>query len=103
MEIIIYGLVGYAIVEIIAAVLLFLDTPSTPKSTGSTRPVSSNKNTSRRIEEEMDWILAEDARRRREQQQQQMQQQMQLQQQQMEQQMQQAAMDTMSMGTFGFM
>ena len=101
----IIGIVIYVIFFSNAGLLLFIawglfktrNIPDPPKVKNA-RPV--NYNDKRKIEEEMDWMLADDKRRRR-QQQQQMQQQMyqqQMYQQEVDQQMQQQ----MSMGGFGF-
>lgn len=108
LTVVIIGAVCYILLEIIAAVLLCKDIP-----TGSTTHVDYSKYRydkdrcawviddhpkPQQIEEEMDWMLADDKRsREQEQQQQQMQQQM------YQQQMYQQQVDQqMSMGGFGF-
>lgn len=97
----IIGIVIYVIFFSNAGLLLFIawglfktrNIPDPPKVKNA-RPV--NYNDKRKIEEEMDWMLADD-KRRREQQQQQMQQQM------YQQQMYQQQVDQqMTMGMFGF-
>ncbi len=98
----IIGIVIYAIFFSNAGLLLFIacglfktrNIPD-PPTVKNARPV--NYNDARRIEDEMDCMLADDKRRRDQQQQQQMQQQM------YQQQMYQQQVDQqMSMGGFGF-